>query len=132
MTIQNMLKKFGLGIIAVAATMLLSLPGQAAMLGTAQIDSNWGGGQVFDQNTMQQERQWIREQLRINGVDDAELSMRVSSLSDNQVRRIRQNFDDMPAGAGAAGTILIIFLVFVGTDLAGATDIFPFIRPLEK
>ncbi len=132
MTIQNMLKKFGLGIITVAATMLLSLPGQAAMLGTAQIDSNLGGGQVFNQNTMQQERQWIREQLRINGVDDAELSMRVSSLSDNQVRRIRQNFDNMPAGADALSTVLIIFLVFVATDLAGATDIFPFIRPIEK
>lgn len=131
MAIPNMLKKLGLIMIAVAATMLVSLPGQAAMLGTAQIDSNLGGVPMFDQMAIQQERQWIREKLRINGVSDSEVDMRVSGLSDNQVRRIRQNYDEMPAGASAGSTILIIFLVFVGTDLAGATDIFPFIRPLE-
>ncbi|MCH7881239.1 MAG: PA2779 family protein [Proteobacteria bacterium] len=132
MTIQNMLKKLGLGIIAVAATLMVSLPGQAAMLGTAQIHSNLGGGLVFDQNTIVQERAWIRAQLQSHGVSDAEAGMRVISLSDNQVHRIRQKFDEMPAGAGAGGTILVIFLVFVATDLMGATDIFPFIRPLEK
>ena len=132
MTIQNMFKKLGLGIIAVAATLLLSLPGHAAMLGTAQIDSNLGGSLVFDQNTIAQERQWIRAQLQFHGVSETEVGMRVSSLSDNQVHQIRQKFDEMPAGAGAGGTILLIFLVFVATDLMGATDIFPFIRPLEK
>ncbi len=132
MTIQNMLKKLGLGIIAVAATLMVSLPGQAAMLGTAQIDSNLGGGLAFDQNTIVQERAWIREQLLSNGVRDADATIRVSSLSDSQVRRIRQKFDEMPAGAGAGGTVLVVFLVFVATDLMGATDIFPFIRPIEK
>ena len=132
MTVRSMLKKLGLGIIAVAATLLVSLPGQAAMLGTAQIGSSLGGGLMFDQNTITQERQWIREQLQLNGVDDGEAVMRVSSLSDKQVRRIRQSFDEMPAGADAAGTVLVIFLVFVMTDLMGATDIFPFIRPMEK
>lgn len=131
MTIQNMLKKLGLGIIAVAATLMVSLPGQAAMLGTAQIDSNLGGGQAFDQNTIVQERAWIREQLQSHGVGADAAVLRVSSLSDNQVHRIRQNFDEMPAGADGLGTALVVFLVFVGTDLAGATDIFPFIRPLE-
>ena len=132
MTVRSMLKKLGLGIIAVAATLLVSLPGQAAMLGTAQIGSSLGGGLMFDQNTITQERPWIREQLQLNGVDDGEAVMRVSSLSDKQVRRIRQSFDEMPAGADAAGTVLVIFLVFVMTDLMGATDIFPFIRPMEK
>ncbi len=127
-----MLKKLGLGIIAVAATLMVSLPGQAAMLGTAQIDSNLGGGLAFDQNTIVQERAWIREQLLSNGVRDADATIRVSSLSDSQVRRIRQKFDEMPAGAGAGGTVLVVFLVFVATDLMGATDIFPFIRPIEK
>ena len=131
MTIQIFLKKTGLGIIALAATLLVSLPGQAAMLGTAQIDSNLGGSPVFDQNIIKQERQWIQEQLLSKGVSDSEAGMRVSSLSDSQVHRIRQEFEEMPAGAGAAGTIILILAILVGTDLAGYTDIFPFIRPLE-
>ena len=132
MTIQKFLKITGLGIIAFAATLLVSLPGQAAMLGTAQIDSNLGGSPVFDQNIIKQDRQWIREQLLSKGVSSAETGKRVASLSDIQVRRIRQGFNEMPAGAGAAGTVALVFIVLIGTDLAGFTDIFPFIRPIES
>ena len=132
MTIQKFLKITGLGIVAFAAILLVSLPGQAAMLGTAQIDSNLGGSPVFDQNIIKQDRQWIREQLLSKGVSSAETGKRVASLSDIQVRRIRQGFNEMPAGAGAAGTVALVFIVLIGTDLAGYTDIFPFIRPIES
>ena len=37
---------------------------------------------------------------------------------------------DMPAG-GILGAIVLIFVVFVITDAIGATDIFPFVRPVR-
>jgi hypothetical protein len=52
-------------------------------------------------------------------------------LSDSQVVQIHQKIDEMPAGAGIGGVILVVFIVFVITDLMGATDIFPFIRPMD-
>jgi hypothetical protein len=56
----------------------------------------------------------------------------VSSLSDAQVQQIHQRIDEMPAGSGALGTVAFIFLVLVITDLTGLTDVFPFIRPVNR
>jgi hypothetical protein len=45
---------------------------------------------------------------------------------------LQQDFQRLPAGAGAAGTIAIIFIVFLITDMMGATDIFPFVKKVEQ
>jgi len=38
----------------------------------------------------------------------------------------------MPAGEGVGGVLLVVFIVFVITDVLGATDIFSFIRPIAR
>ncbi len=81
---------------------------------------------------MQQKRDWIQAELVKGGISPADSALRVSSMSDIQVTQIHQRMDEMPAGAGAAGAILLIFAVLAVTDLMGVTDIFPFIRPMEK
>jgi hypothetical protein len=106
--------------------MSLSVPAQAAMVGTAQIV---GGGQILDRETMQQKRDWIQVQLEEAGISPADSVLRVSSMSDEQVIQIHKRMDEMPAGAGAAGTILLILVILAITDYMGVTDIFPFIRP---
>jgi hypothetical protein len=53
-------------------------------------------------------------------------------MTDDQVIQIHRRMDEMPVGAGAAGTVVFIFVVLAITDLMGATDIFPFIRPMEQ
>ncbi len=116
---------FAVGVIT------FSIPAQAAMVGTAQI-VGVAGGQVLDQKVMQQKRDWIQAELVKGGISPAESALRVSSMSDNQVMQIHKRMDEMPAGAGAAGTIVLIFAILVVTDLMGVTDIFPFIRPMEK
>lgn len=116
---------FAVGVIT------FSIPAQAAMVGTAQI-VGVAGGQVLDQKVMQQKRDWIQAELVKGGISPAESALRVSSMSDNQVMQIHKRMDEMPAGAGAAGTIVLIFAILAVTDLMGVTDIFPFIRPMEK
>ena len=101
------------------------------MVGTAQIVGD-AGGQFYTPQVMQQKRDWIQSQLEKSGVSQVDSALRVSSMNDNQVNQIHRRMDEMPAGAGAAGTILFIFVVLAITDLMGATDIFPFIRPMEK
>ena len=41
------------------------------------------------------------------------------------------DFDELPAGGDVLGVILVVFIVFVITDVIGATDIFPFIKPVK-
>ena len=131
MSIQKVIKSITLAVLFAIGVISFSLPAQAAMVGTAQIVGE-AGTQFYTPQVMQQKREWIQSQLEKNGVSRADSIFRVSSLSDNQVIQVHQRMDEMPAGAGAAGTVLFIFVVLAVTDLMGATDIFPFIRPMEQ
>jgi hypothetical protein len=131
MSIKKLIKNISLTVLIAVAAASISMPAQAAMVATGQIVSD-ADGQVFDLQTMQQKRDWIQTQLEKSGVSQADSILRVSSMSDNQVIQVHQRMDEMPAGAGAAGTVLVVFIVLMITDLMGATDIFPFIRPMEK
>ena len=118
-------------IFALAAVVLFSsLPSQAAMIGTAEINRSIAGIDV-DAQTLQQERLWIQQQLISNGVNKTDSVIRVSQLSDAQVRQVRHKFDEMPAGAGAFGVAVGVGIVLLVTDLIGLTDIFPFVRPMQ-
>ncbi len=131
MSIQKAIKSIALSVLFAVGVISFSIPAQAAMVGTAQIVGD-AGAQFYAPQVMQQKRDWIQSQLEKSGVSQADSVLRVSSMSDNQVIQIHQRMDEMPAGAGAAGTVLFIFVVLAITDLMGATDIFPFIRPMEK
>ena len=131
MSIQKVIKTITLVMLFAVGVISFSIPAQAAMVGTAQIVGE-AGVQFFTPQVMLQKRDWVQFQLEKNGVSRAESILRVSSMSDNQVMQIHQRMDEMPAGAGAAGTLLFIFVVLAITDLMGATDIFPFIRPMKK
>lgn len=132
MRLIHLIKK-SIVILTIALTSLfVAVPAaHAGMVGTASLSSN-SMQLTTGIETLAEQRQWIQAQLEANGVDSAEAAIRVSSLSDTQVQQIHQRIDEMPAGSGAVGTVAFIFLVLVITDLTGLTDVFPFIRPLNR
>ena len=81
------------------------------------------------------ERQDVQAQLIELGVDPNDAKDRVAGMTDAQVAELNDRLTDLPAGEGVGtvlGILLIIFLVFVITDVIGATNIFPFIHPVNK
>jgi hypothetical protein len=130
MSIQIVLKKLALSLLIAGGAIFVSLPAQAAMVGTAEINNSMVGLEL-NQAAIRQKREWIHQQLLAHGVSPADSRSRVDMLSDSQVVQIHQKIDEMPAGAGIGGVILVVFIVLVITDLMGATDIFPFIRPMD-
>lgn len=101
-------------------------PIQAGMVGTQDLLSN----PAMSQDIVLL-RHNIEQQLIELGVDAERASMRVASMSDEQVSEISKRISDYPAGASVGGILLTIFIVFVITDVIGATDIFPFIHPVR-
>lgn len=97
----------------------VSLPGHAAMVGTAQLQS--GQATLVD---VVAKRDWIVEQLVLGGVEQTAAASRVAALTDAQVQSLHQRIEDSPAGAGAEGLVIII-LILVITELMGYTDIVP-------
>ena len=96
-----------------------SLPGQAAMVGTEQIQH----GVIAEQfASIDGQRAWLREQLVIGGIGEAAAAERVAAMTDAQVRDIYQRVDDLPAGAGAGEVILVALIVLLVLELTGYTD----------
>ncbi len=106
-------------LIALAA-FAVSLPSQAAMVGTAQMQSSQLS---IDLGSIAAKRDWIEEQLVVGGVDAKDAESRVVAMTDEQVVQIHQRIDESPAG-GADGLVIII-LILVITELMGYTDIIP-------
>lgn len=77
-------------------------------------------------------RQDVRDQLERYGIDGSEASSRVASLTDAEVQRIAARLDERPAGGDALGTLVgaavFVFIVLLITDIAGLTDVFPFVK----
>ena len=73
----------------------------------------------------------IKEQLLNLGVKTEDIESRIKLMTHEEIAQLNQQIDEMPAGGDVLGVILIIFIVFVITDVIGATDIFPFIKPVN-
>ena len=74
------------------------------------------------------EREEVRTALTSQGVDLEMAKQRVASMADEEVRALNQKMDEMPAGSGVVGVVLIVFLVLLITDIVGWTDVFPFVN----
>jgi len=82
------------------------------------------------------ERTDVRAELQQLGIEPSEASARVASLSDAEVIEVQGRLSELPAGEGfveaVAGVLIVTVAVLVFTDLLGYTDVFPFIRPLDR
>jgi outer membrane protein OmpA-like peptidoglycan-associated protein len=77
-------------------------------------------------------REDIKAILESRGIEPAEVQTRMDSLTDTELEQIADQIDQLPAGSGFfEAFLIIIFLVFVVllfTDIAGYTDVFPFVN----
>lgn len=71
----------------------------------------------------------VRDRMLALGVDPAHIESRLAGLSDAEIAELAERMEHMPAGAGVLESLLIVTLVFVILDIAGVTNVFPFINP---
>jgi hypothetical protein len=106
-------------------------PAIAGMVGTGELLATEQSLADRDRLLAALDRDEVRNQLTALGVDPAQAAERVARMTDAEVVALNERLDEMPAGAGILGVVALIFIVFVITDVIGATDIFPFIRPVN-
>ncbi len=109
-------------------TLVLSLILIAAPVGQANaaiIDNS----QVIDQVQQTIEKDDLLQAINRVDVQQQLLSMGVTAA--DLENRLNQQIDELPAGGDVVGIIVLIFIVFIITDVIGATDIFPFIHPVK-
>ena len=123
------------GIFLAVFMFILSGPYQSAMAAMIGTEVAIDAGQA--QNAREYlngflAREDVRNALISQGIDPQEAKNRIASLTDEEARRVADQLEQLPAGGDFLVTLLVIvFLVFVIlllTDIAGYTDIFPFVK----
>ena len=117
-------------IMFLIAAPVQSVP--AAMIDTETIMDSARGREAREYLHQLMARKEIQAAIVAQGIDPNEAWARINSLSDNEVIRIADQIDQLPAGGGLVEFLLIIilagFIVLVVLDLTGVTDVFPFIK----
>ncbi len=107
-------------------------PAQAALVSTAQSVQQMDADATRARLKAALARDDVSRQLVQWGVDPYEARARVDSLTEAELARLAEQIDTLPAGGGALEliivSVLLVFLVLLLTDIAGYTDVFPFVR----
>lgn len=106
-------------------------PVQAAMIGTDELVRSAERDLTVNQVMDLLDRAEIQQELVAMGVDSTMARDRISQLTDEELQHLAGT-DELPVGSGVAGIAVTVFIVLVITDVIGATDIFPFIKSINK
>lgn len=78
------------------------------------------------------ERTDVAAALVAHGVSPDQARLRVAALTDAEAAQLAAEIDQAPAGASELiGTLVLVFVVLVFSDILGYTRIFPFIKPIR-
>ena len=118
-------------VLAFAMLSMSFSPVQAALLTNEYVIARTQHNQATTQLLQTINRSDVRDQLLSMGVSAESIESRINLMTANEIAQLNQQIGELPAGGDILGVILIIFIVFVITDVIGATDIFPFIKPVN-
>ena len=115
MLIKMILRCLLIGI----AALTVSIPGQAAMVGTAQLQANRAPVEL---GVPGDKRNWIRQQLILGGVNEVQAAERVAAMTDAQIAEVYKRMEDLPAGASTGEILLVALIVLLVLEVTGYTD----------
>ncbi len=131
--IRTLLKP--VGVFLAILMFILSGPYQSAMAAMIGTDVVTDAGRVSNAREYLNgflAREDVRNALISQGIDPQEAKNRITSLTDEEAQLVADQLEQLPAGGDFLVTLLVIvFLIFVIlllTDIAGYTDIFPFVK----
>ncbi len=102
----------------------------AQMVGTERVITEETALAERDQVADFLARDEVQAELSGYGIDPAEAEARIAALSDSEVSQLAGYLHEEPAGEGigaVVGAAVFVFVVLLITDIAGFTNIFPFI-----
>ena len=104
----------------------------AAMVGTPEV--LYEQQQQVDRQQLLDmlEDQGVQEKLQGMGVDRSQVAERINSLTNAELAQFNQQLSEAPAGAGVVGVIVLFLVIFIITDMLCATNIFSFVKCINR
>ncbi len=108
--------------------MALMVPAQAALIGTTAV-LDVQSRQASEQNIRAAlAREDVGSSLQHLGVSPKDVQKRLAAMSYEDVAALSERVNRLPAGGDFFGTVGVIFVILLITDILGFTKIFPFTR----
>jgi len=125
--------KFFRQVVVYSMIFLLPLVGMleaahATMIPTDQFAAATDRAALEDKVKQVLSRPELASQLESMGVSPEQARLRVDSLTSEELARVADQADRLPAGGDIFGTLGAIFIILLITDLLGLTKVFPFTR----
>jgi len=128
----GLLKKTLAIVLSAALVMLPAVPGYASFIAT----DDWLAQQQqadYRRVTELLNTEQARAALLNMGVAPEQVLERVQRLTPEELAQLNSQLERLPAGGSdILGVLVLLFIVFIITDMLGATDIFPFVHPINK
>ncbi len=128
---MSLIKRVVVMFMTLALVFVSIGPAHAAFLNSDQVAQMQAATEAKASLLMTIARTDVQQRLIALGVDPAQVEQRISQLTPDELQRLNQRMAELPAGAGVLELVVFIFLIFIITDMLGATDVFPFVRPIR-
>ncbi len=106
----------------------LAAPAQAALVDAEAVAAAQTRQEAEQKIRAALARAEVGNTLEQMGVSKDEVQDRVAALSDEEINTLSDRIDRLPAGGDFFGTVGLIFIILLITDLLGLTKVFPFTR----
>lgn len=104
----------------------------AAMIGTGEVLTQQQQQVDRDQLLSMLDDQQVKDKLLAMGVERDQVENRINNLTSAELAQFNQQLSEAPAGAGVVGIIVLFLVIFIITDMLCATDIFSFVKCINR
>lgn len=104
----------------------------AAMIGTHEVLAEQQHEVDKAQLMAMLDDEQVKDKLLAMGVERDQVESRIASLTPAELAQFNQQLDQAPAGAGVVGIIVLFLVIFIITDMLCATNIFNFVKCINR
>ena len=104
----------------------------AAMIGTGEVLTEQQQQVDRQQLLSMLDDQQVKDKLLAMGVERDQVENRINNLTSAELSQFNQQLSEAPAGAGVVGVIVLFLVIFIITDMLCATDIFSFVKCINR
>lgn len=126
---KKAMRSTSLAVLLSFTSTFVVAPAHAAMISTEQSVQ----AVQADRNELKQffDREDIAKALEAHGVSSESAKARVDSMTEEEAQQLAAHIENAPAGAGIVGTLFVVFIILLVTDILGLTKVFPFTRSVR-
>lgn len=116
--------KLIMAVVSSLSLILCPLIAQAGVVGTSQFLNDHPRQAQLARVERSLQQQQVAAMLQARGAAPEQIMERVAQLSDQELAVLAEQLDQLPAGAGIASTIGVVFVVLLILELVGVINIF--------